>query len=134
MIPGKTMKTTTKKTKHPVPFYRRRWVWGVVLVFTTIWGFKALLDLNNYSIQNSINYSGLKYFLLGFPGGIAMFLSLASKTSYNVFVAIYYLIIALLLFLSYRRKSVKIKYPIIILIIMLITIFGLWVATGYQGY
>ena len=128
------MKTTTKKPKHPIPFYRRRWLWGGVLGLATVWGFKALLDLNNYSIQNSLNYSGLKYFLHGFPGGIAMFLSFASITMYNYFVAVYYIIISALLFLTFRNKSIKVKYPIITLLLMLITIFGIWIATGYRGY
>jgi len=114
-----------------IPFWRRRWFWGVVVSATSIWSFKTFFDLYHGTSLIFILTKGILFFLYRFPSGIAMFLSLTDeKPIYNLFVAIYYLVIALLLHQTLKNRKVKIKYPIILLSILFLNTLTIAI-TGY---
>jgi len=56
------------------------------------------------------------------------------KLTAYLFILIYYSLIGFLLYKTFNSKQVKIKYPIILLIILIITTFGLGLLLAYQGW
>ena len=144
-----------KTEKKPLPvenvrWHHSRWFWGVVLgvVFVLVYNYY----FNLMSLTGAINKSPTSisdiseefiFSLLIIPSGIVSLLLIpmgaSGRVLYNEipsssifiysFVMIYYLIILFLLYKTFMHKKVKIKYPIILIAILISSIFGIMISS-----
>ena len=128
-----------KKTS-PIPWHHSRWFWGVVMAPILIIGFiflvGTMLGIGKMSPGNVFRPSVFLSFLTyGFILGISIIIpfeipaySFYTKTIYStlshLLTVIYCLIMLFFFYQTIKGKRVEIKYPIILLIIFIISIFG----------
>jgi len=145
------------KTNYPqpaeqpkIPFWRRRWFWGIPILITILFiiKFPLILHCPLYTFWNKliIHFSNLA---LGFllcvliipylffadkTKSILYFLNIISMKIHNIFgseravfviyiifIALYYFLLLFLIYKIFKNKKVKIKYPILFIIILLLS-------------
>ncbi len=122
-------------TEEKISWYRRRWFWGMVLapilIFGLLFFFGIMLGIRRMSPDNvfqpSVFLTFLTYgFILFIFRGIAYpfyVKTLFTPLSY-LLTTIYCLILIFLFYKTFRERKVKIRYPIILLIIFILSIYG----------
>lgn len=128
-------------TEEKISWYRKRWFWGVVLAPILIFGSfiflfeMPLMILRIFSVEVPYPHVFLIYLPYSFIIGISMLIPIETPiysyymktvfTPLSHFLSIIYCLILLFLFYKiFREKRVKIKYPIILLVIFIFSIFG----------
>ena len=102
-----------KALPAPIPWYRTRWFWGVVIGIQITWGgvrFYTHLDSAGRSFVNTLEY-------ITYDSGAALF-SLFGKTLFGVggaraFTAFYLILMLLLAYKTFCKPRVNLWYPII---------------------
>ncbi|MFH1427024.1 MAG: hypothetical protein ABIG60_00635 [Patescibacteria group bacterium] len=123
-----------KTTYEKIPWYRKRWFWGVVLVITsaTVYLFGGGL-ISAMHLNPSIKYTSWLFliqfpfglFLIAWGKGLSLYYKLTPLQS-NIYLIIYYIIFLAFIFKTFYRKKVKIKYPLLLITIVIISLFGLF--------
>jgi hypothetical protein len=141
---AKNYQQSTQSQK--IPFWRRRWFWGVVVGGIYILSIKQIANIEpiaSFSVSNIIAFS--KGFFYGLPTGIALVFTLifrfpfystitSNTIIYNIFITIYYLILVCLLYKTFWKKKVSIRYPVIFLLIVIINMLGIWFINSFRGF
>lgn len=127
-----------------IKWWRRRWVWGVV-----VGGVYILAIIKFVEIQHGTPFtlSGViavaKLFFQSFHSGIIFFFFfLVPPAIYSLIVpynkiiyyfsqGLYYLFLIFVLYKMIVNKKVKIKYPIILIILIVLNLLGTMLATYY---
>ncbi|MBU4512372.1 hypothetical protein KKD19_04015 [Patescibacteria group bacterium] len=126
-----------------IKWHHRRWFWGAVLgvVFVLVcWsGIDYLSDINpNYKPWNLISSfffqlpTGL-FIITGVKGSTTMFYQLIYTQLSKAYLVIYYITLLGLLFKTLQRKKVKIRYPLILLTIIIISSFGFTLLNAFSS-
>lgn len=144
MLENQEQEKKNNFTEEKIPPYRRRLFWGVVMAPILIFGgfillfempFMILKMFPGGSPYPSVILIYLPYgFILGISILIPFEISAYSfyvktiSTPLSHFLSIIYCIILLFLFYkTFKEKRVKIKYPLIVIAIIIISLFGFFV-------
>lgn len=127
-----TQKTDLQsQNSERVPFWRKRWLWAVVVGGVTMILTSVICLYLNVSLKDYIIFlpAGLVLFISMISFGFLHFLFLSVTTSFPsikfIFVCfVYYAAIILLLYLIFKNKYVKIRYPILYFLMLGISIVG----------
>ena len=127
-----------------IKWYHKRWFWGVMLGVLFIFSFLYYKSISDIVTGHSDNVFELLYsfIMIHLPLGIIATLSvilristftliekLNTNTLYSLLLIIYYLAISILIYKTFRNKKVEIRYPIIIITILLLSMFGIMIGS-----
>ncbi|MCK4553886.1 hypothetical protein KAU19_02905 [Candidatus Parcubacteria bacterium] len=115
-------------TEKKIPWYRRRWFWGVVIL-TTI-----TITASFYYKTPQNNLSSIIDLLAGIfwvvPSGIAVIILAITGVDSSVwpiflliFKILYLLLLIFLLYQTFRRPNVKVIYVILLITVFLVSAF-----------
>ncbi len=140
MLKNQEQKKINNFTEEKIPWYRRRWFWGVVLA--VVFALLLWMSLNSvltFHVNNSFEL--LYRLILTLPFGIFIVGGLRAMDYFRGMLSyyfslfyhiIYYLGIFLLIYKTFYKPRVKIKYPLILIAIVVISLFGVFAsAFGY---
>ncbi len=136
----KPEKKNNNITEEKIPWYRRRWVWGVVLgvvlALVCLCGIDILSKINpNSSLQSIIPLFlfqlPIGLFIIGGIKGVEILYEFIDILFY-LYLIIYYIGLLILIFITFHRKKVKIKYPFILIVIITTSLFGFIVLSGFS--
>lgn len=116
-----------KLLEAPIPWYRTRWFWGIIIGLAILWGLysffillPAARNLTEWLFHFSYAFGAGPFGLLGFKLG-------GSQTS-DVFSFLYFLVMLFLVYKTFMLSRVNIIYPILFILLF---VFGSWVGLGY---
>jgi len=115
-----------------ISWYRRRWFWGVILVVVIGLVFWAGISFLSNIDPNSTFWSTIKLFLIQLPLGLPIIGGVISGNIFIIYYLIYYFGLLILLFQTLRRKRVKVRYPLILITIIIISYFGFAILTAFN--
>ncbi|MCK4553884.1 hypothetical protein KAU19_02895 [Candidatus Parcubacteria bacterium] len=140
MFKNQKQEEKNNTAEEKIPWYRRRWFWGVVLAPILIFGFMFLIGtmigIGRMSEGEAFHPSiFLTYLSYGFILGVSILIPLEIpaypfyvKTIFtplsHCLTVIYCLILLFLCYKTCKEKRVKIKYPIILLVVFIFSMFG----------
>ena len=117
-----------------IKWYQARWFWGAVIGIMIIFPMSVFYNiLKNYPLMSLHDriYEALAYFSLGFITFPVYLLPIKtlphSYMSYqmtNFYLIFYYLILCFMFYIIFKKAKVKLKYSIILMMVLLFSFFG----------
>ena len=101
----------------PIPFYRRRWFWGVVIFSQTILSLILFNELVPRIVYEEI--FGALFYATG--GGV--FFILAGIVNEQIYTTLYFLALVFLAWKIFNRSNVRLIYPIAYLTFALLSTY-----------
>jgi hypothetical protein len=130
-----------------IPFWRRRWFWEVMVAVVYVFAIQKFVRIQS---GTSFTLSGaiavVKLFFLNFhtgtivffffllPPSLYSFIEPYNKIIYYFSLGFYYLFLIFALYKMFVNTKVKIKYPIILIILIVLNLLGIMLATYYSQH
>lgn len=112
---------------QPIPWYRTRWFWGIIIGIAGVWGLYVLFALLPPARTLTELLSSLFYAFGAGPFSLFGFKLLGGMGS-KIFTSIYFLIMSFLLYKTFRPDRINPIYPSIFIVLFAI---GSWIGFGY---